>query len=76
MWNDEIELTIFDHSQNYILAICTNNNNNLRYGLVYMYGDPRHRSMFVIWTSVKNIISLNSTLPMLCMGDRNEIMHP
>jgi hypothetical protein len=76
MWNDEIELAIFDHSQNYILAICTNNNNNLRYGLVCMYGDPRHRSLSVIWNSVKNFISLNSTLPMLCMGDLNEIMHP
>jgi hypothetical protein len=52
MWNDEIELTIFDHNQNYILAICTNNNSNLRYGLVCMYGDPRHRSMSVIWTEL------------------------
>jgi hypothetical protein len=75
-WNDEIKLTIFDHSQNYVLTICTNNNNNLRYGLVCMYGDPLHRSMSIIWTSVKNFISLNSTLPMLCMGDLNEIMHP
>jgi hypothetical protein len=41
-----------------------------------MYGDPRHRSMSVIWTSVKNFISLNSTLPMLCVGVLNEIMHP
>jgi hypothetical protein len=41
-----------------------------------MYGDPRHRSMSVIWTNVKNFISLNSTLPMLCTGDLNEIMHP
>jgi hypothetical protein len=76
MRNDEIELAIFDHSENYILAICTNNNKNLCYGLVCMYGDPHHKTVSVIWSQVQNFISLNSTLPMLCMGDLNKIMHP
>jgi hypothetical protein len=76
MWTNEIELHIFDRSQNYILAICTNNSTNLRYGLVCMYGDPRHRITSVIWNQVQYFISQNSTLPMLCMGDLNDIMHP
>jgi hypothetical protein len=29
MWTDEIELHIFDHSQNYILAVCKNNSTNI-----------------------------------------------
>jgi hypothetical protein len=56
MWTDEVELSIFDHSQTYILAICTNKN-NFHYGLVCIYGDPRHRSTTVIWDQVQNFVS-------------------
>jgi hypothetical protein len=76
MCTDEIELHIFDHSQNYILAVCTNNSTNLSYGLICMYGDLRHTTTSVIWNHVHYFISRNSNLPMLCMGDLNDIMHP
>jgi hypothetical protein len=76
MWTDEIELHIFDHSQNYILAVCKNSTTNLSYGLICMYGDPRHISTSVIWNHVQYFISQNSNLPMLCMGDLNDIMLP
>jgi hypothetical protein len=76
MWTDEIELHIFDHSQNYILAVCKNTTSNISYGLICMYGDPRHISTSVIWNHVQYFVSQNSNLPMLCMGDLNDIMHP
>jgi exonuclease III len=76
MWTDEIELHIFDHSQNYILAFCKNNSTNISYGLICMYGDPRHLTKSIIWNHVLHFVSQNSNLPMLCMGDLNDIMHP
>jgi hypothetical protein len=76
MWTDEIELHVFDHSQNYILVVCTNNSTNLSYGLICMYGDPRHLTTSVIWNHVHYFISQNSNLHMLCMGDLKDIMHP
>jgi hypothetical protein len=76
MWTDEIELHIFDHSQNYILDVCKNTTSNISYGLICMYGDPRHISTSIIWNHVQYFVSQNSNLPMLCMGDLNDIMHP
>jgi endonuclease/exonuclease/phosphatase family metal-dependent hydrolase len=46
-----------------------------QYGLVCMYGDPRHRSTSIIWENVLNFVVFNSNLPMFCMGDFNELMH-
>lgn len=37
--------------------------------------DPHHRSSDVIWVQVLNFVTLNSSMPMFCMGDLNEIMH-
>ena len=75
MWTDEVEVSIFDHSHHYIFALCINKSSQQQYGLVCVYGDPHHRSTNVIWDHVLNLVTLNSSIPMLCMGDLNELMH-
>jgi hypothetical protein len=39
-----------------------------------MYGDPRHLTTSVIWNHVHYFVSQNSNLPMLCMGNLNDIV--
>ena len=75
MWTDEVEVSIFDHSHHYIFALCINKSSQVQYSLVCVYGDPHHRSTNVIWDHVLNFVTLGSSIPMLCMGDLNELMH-
>jgi hypothetical protein len=75
IWNDDIDLTVVDHSHHFIFALCTNKATMKQYGLVCIYGDPHHRLTSVIWSQVLNFIELNNSLPMFCMGDFIDIMH-
>jgi hypothetical protein len=43
---------------------------------VCIYGDPHHQTTDAIWAKVLDFVVANSTLPTLCMGDMNDIMHP
>jgi hypothetical protein len=41
-----------------------------------MYGDPHHQNTSSIWATVHDFVVKYSSLPMLCMGDLNNIMSP
>jgi hypothetical protein len=75
MWNDEVVVTVIDSSHHYIFAICVNKSSMKQYGLVCVYGDPHHRATSEIWDQVLNFVVSNSSLPIFCMGDLNELMH-
>jgi hypothetical protein len=64
-----------DHLHHYIFTVCTNNLSSQQFGLICIYGDPHHRATNAIWSQVLNFVATNSNLPILCMGDMNEIMH-
>jgi len=49
---------------------------NHHFGLVCVYGDPYHGLLEHIWMQVFNFVQTYHDLPMFCMGDMNEIMHP
>jgi hypothetical protein len=75
IWNDDVDLTVVDHSHHFIFALCINKSSLKQYGLVCLYGDPHHCATSTIWTQVLNFVVTNSNLPILCMGDMNNIMH-
>jgi len=75
IWSDEVDVSIVGHHHHYIFALCTNKASHLQYGLVCVYGDPHHRQSSVIWNRVLHFVNLNANLPILCMGDFNDIMH-
>jgi hypothetical protein len=72
-WKQDISLTIVDHSNNYIFDLSNSDLGLQQFGLVCIYGDPHHQN--TIWSQVLNFVVTNSNLPMLCMGDMNDIMH-
>lgn len=75
LWTDEVDITIVDHSHHFIFALCVNRTTPHHYGLVCIYGDPHHHATSAIWEQVLNFVVMNGSLPMLCMGDLNELMH-
>jgi hypothetical protein len=75
LWKDEVEVTIIDHNHHFIFALCVIKSTNQQYGLICIYGDPHHHATNVIWDQVLNFVTSNNNLPMLCMGDLNELMH-
>ena len=46
-----------------------------KFGLVCVYGDPHHQKTASIWVQVKSFVLTYSNLPILCMGDLNNIMN-
>jgi hypothetical protein len=76
IWNQDVSITVVDHSHHYIFALCNNHLDNNPFGLVCLYGDPHHRATTTIWEQVLDFVVRNSSMPMLCMGDLNEIMPP
>ena len=72
IWNDEVDITIVDHSHHYIFALCTKSATMQQYGLLCIYGDPHHLATSDIWRQVLNFVVNNSNLPILCMGDMND----
>lgn len=76
IWKQDFNITVVDQSPNFIFALCNNNLDNTTFGLVCLYGDPHHQNSSTIWLQVHHFVVTNSNLPMFCMGDMNDIMHP
>jgi hypothetical protein len=76
LWNDQVDINIVDHSPNYIFALCNSNLGSKQFALVCICGDPSHRTTNAIWAKVLDFVVMNGTLPAVCMGDMNDIMHP
>jgi hypothetical protein len=75
LWNQDVSLTVVDSSPKYIFALCSSNLGLKNFGLICIYGDPHHRNTTSIWAQVLDFVVTHRDLPMLCMGDMNEIMH-
>jgi hypothetical protein len=75
MWNDDVDVSVFDHNHHYIFALCNTKSTNQQYGLVYVYGDPHHCSTNVTWDQVLHFVTINTNMPMCCMADLTKIMH-
>ena len=75
MWNDDLQVHVHSASFHVILAIAVHSTSNLKFGLVCIYGDPYHRQTCQIWSEVVAFAYNNSSLPMLCIGDMNELLY-
>ena len=75
MWSDDTHLDVYTSSFHLILALATDRLRNQKFGLVCVYGDPYHRQTALIWSQVANFVYDNSNLPILCMGDMNDLMY-
>jgi predicted MPP superfamily phosphohydrolase len=75
MWSDDIQVTVHSSSFYVILATVVHCSSNQKFGLVCIYGDLYHRQTNQIWNEVATFVYDNSSLPMLCMGDMNELLY-
>jgi hypothetical protein len=75
MWSDDLQVTVHKSSFYIILATAVNSTSNLKIGLVCIYGDPYHCQTSEIWDEVASFVYDNSSIPMLCMGDMNELLY-
>ena len=48
---------------------------NQKFGLVCIYGYPYHRQTAFIWEQVSNCVYDNNSLPMLCIGNMNDLLY-
>uniref|UniRef100_A0ACD5VRH3 Uncharacterized protein n=1 Tax=Avena sativa TaxID=4498 RepID=A0ACD5VRH3_AVESA len=75
MWNDDLQIFVYSSSFYVILDLATDKSTNTKFGLVRIYGDPYHHQSNAIWEQVANFVYDNRNLPILCIGDMNEIMY-
>jgi hypothetical protein len=75
MWTDDIQVTIHSSSFHVILATVVVTASNQKFGLVCIYGDPYHRQTSQIWDEVAAFVYDNSKIPMLCLGDMNDLLY-
>lgn len=75
MWTDDIQVSVHSASFHVILATVVDSTSNLKFGIICMYGDPYHRQTSQIWDQVASFVYDNYTMPMLCIGDMNELLY-
>ena len=75
MWSDDLKLNVHSSSFHVILATATLVSSNQHFGLICIYGDPYHRQTRTIWDQIAAFVYDNCNLPMLCMGDMNELLY-
>ncbi|XBJ22195.1 hypothetical protein VPH35_000625 [Triticum aestivum] len=75
MWNDDLKVTIHAASFHYILAIVLHVTTGVQFCLVCIYGNPYHRQTTAIWSEISTFVYDNLGLPMMCMGDLNDILY-
>ena len=74
MWSDELDITVHSASFYLILANATIRTSNQKFSLVCIYGDPYHRQTSLIWDQIASFAYDSGNLPMLCMGDMNDLL--
>ena len=47
----------------------------MQFGLVCIYGDPYHHNTSKIWDQVASFVYDNATMPIMCIGDMNELLY-
>jgi endonuclease/exonuclease/phosphatase family metal-dependent hydrolase len=75
MWNDGLQVQVHNAASHVILATVNIRSSNRHFGLACIYGDPYHNQTDAIWKQVAAFVYDNHNLPMLCMGDLNEILY-
>jgi phage host-nuclease inhibitor protein Gam len=75
MWSDDLQVHVHSSSFHIILATVTISTTSQKFGLVCIYGDPYHHQTSMIWDQVGAFVYDNYNLPMLCMGDMNELLY-
>lgn len=75
MWNDSLQVDVHSASFHIILATVINNVTSQKFGLICIYGDPYHRQTTLIWDQVAAFVYDNCNLPMLCIGDMNDLLY-
>ena len=75
LWSDDIHLDVYTTLFHLILALATDRARSQKFGLICVYGDPYHRQTASIWSQVANFVYDNSNLPILCMGDMNDLLY-
>ena len=74
MWTDEVHLSVRFSSRYLILSLVRHISSNIEFVLVCVYGDPHHRSTYMIWEHIANFVYENLGKPVMCIGDLNNIM--
>jgi exonuclease III len=75
MWNDSLQVNVHSTSFHIILATAVCTTNNQKFGLVCIYGDPYHRQTSDIWNKVASFVYDNPSLPIVCIGDMNDLLY-
>ena len=75
MWNDDLDITVHTASFHLILATATIRSTSQKFSLVCIYGDPYHRQTSSIWNQIATFVYDSENLPMLCMGDMNDLLY-
>ena len=75
MWSDEIDINVITTSFYLILATATIRSTDQKFALACIYGDPYHRQTNLIWDQITSFVYDSGTLPILCMGDMNDLLY-
>uniref|UniRef100_A0ACD5YJ22 Uncharacterized protein n=1 Tax=Avena sativa TaxID=4498 RepID=A0ACD5YJ22_AVESA len=75
MWLNDVDVSVHLASLNLVLSIVTDRSKNQKFGLVCIYGDPYHRTTSSIWQNVAHFVYYNGNLPVLCIGDMNDLLY-
>ena len=62
-------------SHHFFIVLCVHKQLQKKFSLVCMYGDPRHLQTASLWGQVQNFVVSYPNLPVICMGDLNNIMN-
>jgi hypothetical protein len=75
MWMKELLVCVHLEAFHLIFAVVKDKGSNCSFGLICVYGDPYHLYTSAIWEQVADFVNVNINLPMLCIGDMNDIMY-
>jgi hypothetical protein len=70
LWDQDVDVSVELSNTNLIIAYCTIVNSSAK------YGDPHHQNTSSIWATLQAFVVKYPSLPMLCMGDLNNIVSP
>jgi exonuclease III len=76
LWDNDIDLKITRATSNLILSSLVITSTKEAFCLICMYGDPSHSKTKELWDQIFAFVNENSGMPVLCMGDLNELMYP
>ena len=75
MWTDDLKISVHSAAFHYILAKVVQVDSGVNFCFICIYGDPYHRQTSVIWDQVSSFVYDNLGMPMMCMGDLNDILY-